>query len=252
MDAQGSTVAAVHRYRYLANLATFHTHLWLANPDRINDKKDLQKAIAMINQALSENPNAHFGREVYHLVLLDWYNGAKPKTIRPRSTVPPGLRRDWTKLDHFYVMVESTQAQRGKGGGVQDALSGLAGLVHLGSAWELIDVYMLIHTGLNQLSKWSLAELRALELFAMGKEPYYPDQFSADDLVNDRLSGTSLTPKGKAEVAAFFKEVRQAAEQRKTARDAYMEERFKRGEHPDTHPDFWSQWREPAMPKYPN
>jgi hypothetical protein len=32
------------------------------------------------------------------------------------------------------------------------------------------------------------------------------------------------------------------------ARLAYMNARFGRGEHPDTHPAFWSEWKEPAFP----
>lgn len=247
MDAQKATVPADQRYRYLANLGTFHTHLWLANPNRLDDKTDLEKAIVLINQTIQENPNAHFGREVYHLVLLDWLNEAKP--------APGGMTSPGNPLNRFYQLVEAMQSQSGERGGKPAALSGLAGLAHLGSAWELIDVYLLISQGLSDMAKWSLAELaelRAEELHRAGKQPFFPGITKLRDATSGRLLSTRLTPQGQAEIATFFKDARRAAEERKAARNAYMVERFDRGEHPDTHPDFWKEWREPPMPKYPN
>jgi hypothetical protein len=45
-----------------------------------------------------------------------------------------------------------------------------------------------------------------------------------------------------------YRQLRDDGEKVYQARSAYMKQRFDRGEHPDTHPQFWNDWREPAFP----
>lgn len=61
-----------HWYRYYANAGTFWAHRWLragANPQHLAEVKHARDCIA---QALKLKPNAHFGRERYQLLALQW------------------------------------------------------------------------------------------------------------------------------------------------------------------------------------
>ena len=44
---------------------------------------------------------------------------------------------------------------------------------------------------------------------------------------------------------------RKQAKAREAARLAHQAQRFDRGMHPDTHPEFWEGWKEPKFPKLP-
>ena len=50
----------------------------------------------------------------------------------------------------------------------------------------------------------------------------------------------------------FFEAARKAVESRHLQRTAFMLSKLEKGEHPDTHTDFWTGWSEPPMPKYPD
>ena len=65
------------RYKTLANLGTFHAHRWIKDTKsgEIPNDNDLTKAIELISLAIEENPEAHFNREKYQLLLLQWLNG---------------------------------------------------------------------------------------------------------------------------------------------------------------------------------
>ena len=61
-----------HEYRYLANLGTFHAHRWIAAGADRSDMADIERARDLIAQAIELNPDAHFGRERYQLMALEW------------------------------------------------------------------------------------------------------------------------------------------------------------------------------------
>lgn len=61
-----------HRYRYLANLGTFHAHRWFKNGADRSDMADMERGRELIALAIEENPNAHFGREKYQLMVMEW------------------------------------------------------------------------------------------------------------------------------------------------------------------------------------
>jgi hypothetical protein len=54
-----------------------------------------------------------------------------------------------------------------------------------------------------------------------------------------------------APVTAYYAKARAAAEARNAKRTAFMEERLRAGRHPDTDPNFWDGYREPARPRLP-
>ena len=60
----GDKVTKEDRYRYYANLGTFHAHKWLKQTAPFQDRSELQKAIEAVNAALQVNPDGHFSREI--------------------------------------------------------------------------------------------------------------------------------------------------------------------------------------------
>ena len=56
------------RYTAHANLGTFYLHRYLAK----QDSADLDRGIELIAKAIEINPDAHFGREKYQLMLAEW------------------------------------------------------------------------------------------------------------------------------------------------------------------------------------
>lgn len=201
-------------YRLLANRGTFMVHKWIAGGHSEKNIKFLNQANLDIARALEINPNSHFGREKYQLKLQTaWYEaaigGPAPMSYVQRDTTGP------------------------------EPMVAYAGIVMMGLGYELPDVYKLIPGYLSagaQLSMVSdFAQLRADELVADGKSYVYP--------------GLNEKPHSIGEDAKEpYAKIRQDGEDVYQARLAYMNERLDRGEHPDTHPDFWKGWEEPAAP----
>ena len=52
-------------------------------------------------------------------------------------------------------------------------------------------------------------------------------------------------------VEQWFVKARKAAGTRHELRLLYMNGRFAKGEHPDTHPEFWKDWRAMELPEMP-
>lgn len=65
------------RYRYLSNTGTFYLIRWITKPEsaRNVDFADLKTSEDYIARALEVNPDAHFGREKYQLMLIRWLLG---------------------------------------------------------------------------------------------------------------------------------------------------------------------------------
>ncbi len=59
-------------YRYHANLGTFLVHRWIRNGADRAKIDEVKAARDEIARALEINPDAHFGREKYQLLALDW------------------------------------------------------------------------------------------------------------------------------------------------------------------------------------
>jgi tetratricopeptide (TPR) repeat protein len=67
-----------HQYRYLANIGTFYAHRWFRNGADFDQLDDLEAAVRFIQDAIELNPDAHFGREKYQLMALEWV-ASKPE-----------------------------------------------------------------------------------------------------------------------------------------------------------------------------
>lgn len=239
--ARDETVAAggpSTRYKTLANLGTFHAHRWIQetkageNPSRV----DLERAIELVSQAIAENPAAHFNREKYQLHLLEWLNGKE--TIFSQLEGPIISRR----LDLA-------------GEGYDDLDEGLLGLIRLGAAWESPDVYYFLQAayGSKQLEHPRLlANLRVAELLAGGKNFLSPKmQPLFTDPAEVNIGNSNLEDWRIPATLEYYEKARLATEAREEQLADFLSKKLASGGHPDTDPDFWKGWSEPAFPELP-
>lgn len=198
-------------YRFHANYGTFLVHRWFVNGHRREDLKTLDESIAEIQEALRINPNAHFGRERVQLALEQSWRQGKRKGDDP---FPVG------KIDE------------------DDLVVGLSGIAMMGLGYELPDVYELIGDtwlmgGAEETILPSLAQVRAQELTKAGKPGLLGLADGKPPVGETRRAYLKLKANGEAVYQSRLK---------------YMNARFSRGEHPDTHPAFWKEWKEPPYP----
>jgi tetratricopeptide (TPR) repeat protein len=238
LDAKPGEQTSEHRYRYLANLGSFLGNRWATRPaqSRNNDPKDLFAAVGYIDQAIQLNPEAHFGREKYQLMLFRW--------------LADGFNVDLPAAEH--CLADQLGNRWGQGAlaasGLGDAEQGLVGLIHLGSAWESVDVFDALGTVVETDGAGSigvLVSLRMKELSAAGRRTLYTR-------VEHRPGSHGHTVEDWAPLELWYAVARKASEARKEAWVAYQEERFAKGLHPDTHPGFWNEWKEPLFPEFPD
>ena len=222
-----------HRYRYLANLGTFYVHRWVSRSReaRNADLSDLQTAENLIAAAIQENPEAHFGREKYQLLTIQWLQKGSTEELDGNDLKDP--------LDGETHQRENNPA----------ALEGFLGMIKLGSAWESVDLMKTIakifsserHSRLAHL-----ASLRAGELEKNGRTSIHPHA----DLVYYRIP-LGLHSYQKKQDEEWFGKAREAADQRQKSRWDYLHAGLANGRHPDTDPDFWEDWEEPKFPALP-
>lgn len=235
-ETEDEALAKTHRYRYLANLGTFHAHRWLyQGADRANTA-DLQKARDLVAQAIQENPDAHFGRERYQLRILEFF--LSPVTWDNRRDVPNviGLKPKSAMESRGYLKEQ----------GLPDAVEGLAGLVTMGAAWRSVDVFHALALTLETDGRNSAAHLMRLrinELIDDGRGSLVAPTAKGDTL-KKLLTGRHSLLEGhdQAALKAWYVKARAEAELWRAEREQYLMERLERGIHPDTHPDFWAEF----------
>jgi tetratricopeptide (TPR) repeat protein len=240
LDAIPGTSANMDRYRYHANLGSFLGNRWATRPaaERNADFSDLKEATEHIADAISLNPDAHFGREKYQLKLFQWL------------LKPGGEDLDGNFLGLYFF----DDDRRTEAGGLnrypelEDAESALTGLIHLGSAWESIDVFEALRATVQADGASSLALLASFRLGELTDEGHKSLHPSEDRNWDDY---ENLVPEWRS-LKEWYQETRSLAKKREATWIAYQSERFDRGMHPDTHPDFWRGWKEPKFPELPN
>lgn len=274
MDSLPPAQLGAHPYRYLANLGTFHAHRWVRSKDRGKNLADLDTAIRLVSEAIEINPAAHFNREPGQLLLLEWLRDGFQGHEQPEKingSLQP-LFVPWDKRFRERPGFDLTQS--------------LCGIIQLGAAWESIDVYSWLVYSLgsrgnfNQEKSPSLAMLPALrcsELVLSDKRhPLHPHpDFQAFCTWSDKQLARVKEPEelpggyavafvvmlcGRPEVTheaadgivEFFEQAKRAADERHQAKTAYTLAKLQRGEHPDTHPGFWHEWKEPPAPHLPS
>lgn len=219
-----------HQYRYHANLGTFLVHGWLASGATKEKVAALQEARDEIARAIAINPEAHFGREVVQLKVMEWL------LVRTNAK---GIAYDGN-LGRFLWQGQDTKP----------SINGLVGLIALGNAWESPDIFEALASLLQGSRDFYLAGAagaRVKELLAAGKKPkgFEPVEGELGSYITDMAIIEGHIPTFRREVFTL----RKSADERNALRESYMLARLKVGKHPDTHPDFWSDWHEPPRPE---
>lgn len=252
LESEGVAVSE-HRYRYLANLGTFYNHRWLMGRQDREDMGDVDRARDLIAAAIELNPDAHFGRERYQLLAIEW--------ILNQDVLLNG------RADSIFSQVPELQDKYGPSygknrlasAGYSDAVEGLSGLIEFGNAWQSVDIYHSLAWALADRGDHvvgHLSMLRVKELVAQGNQSIsvnFNASISFDYL--DYGPGSSHVLKEYADLLSeeFYPEARIEADAWVAHRNAYLLERLQVGRHPDTNPNFWDQWHEQSSPpKYPS
>lgn len=242
-----------HRYRYLANLGTFHVHHWIHGGAQ--NIEHLRRAHEFITEAVKLNPDAHFGRERYQLLAIEALLGGvgdTPGQGHPGAPATLLERPDWSEKQRRRI-----RHPRSLGGeesamaalGYPDAVQGLTGLIVLGNAWGSIDVFYALalalqHEGHSSLSY--LAQQRTQDLVELGRYSKIP---GGPSLERPPDFQTFLRPADIEKLNRYHDYATKVADYWRKQRIDFMMERLRRGEHPDTHPKFWQGFAgEPAPP----
>jgi hypothetical protein len=80
-----------HLYHYFANAGTFHAHLWLRSGANRQDMREMKIGRDMIKKAIEIKPDAHFGREKYQLLLMEWVLNPPPVNKNIDKRIPDFL-----------------------------------------------------------------------------------------------------------------------------------------------------------------
>ncbi len=151
-----------------------------------------------------------------------------PNSHFGREQVQLDLERHWLNGKKLSVIDDIEQ------------VVGLSGIVMMGLAYELPDAYALmtdLHLGAEITLLDDLALSRARELVTNGNA-----------FVSQIFEPTKLSREPRAEIKDAYVQLRLDGEKVHQNRLAYIEQRLNRGEHPDTHSDFWQEWQEPPLP----
>lgn len=257
MTASGEEPAALadHRYRYLANLGTFHAHRWFNNGANRNDMADLERAVKLISAAISLNPDAHFGRERYQLLALKWILDPPMRNVYDGK-----LDRlpTFFDVDEAYCKIVDEHgervAQNLAHAGYTDAVQGLTGLIALGNAWQSVDLFHTLEAALtdrHDASLARLAKLRYTELVHDGRNSLHPAA-PQGDAVLETMFRYGYEPEDQQDIDAYYKKARAAADAWQEHRTQFMLTKLEQGMHPDTHENFWAGYEELTAPSMPN
>lgn len=241
--------ASEHLYRYHANIGTFYAHRWVrggAPRDRLGDLATAREHIAA---AIGINPQAHFGRERYQLMAIEWLLAGPNAVLDPRASSLFWAARDPLGSDPL----GEKNAHRLAAAGFGDAVQGLSGLIVLGDAWQSADIYHALGLALNDAGHGAAAYLAAMRMNTLIHASAEKDRsWSLLPGNDDRLlSAQDRIRKGNRflRVHEYYEPAARAAQHWHEHRRAFMLGQLDAGRHPDTHPDFWKDYRELPVPK---
>ena len=249
-------------YREEANLGTFYIHRWIRRGAHRDNMNDVDLASQHIQEAIRINPNAHFGRERYQLQAIEWIRTPPrpdendlsfPTFLQPQSLKSGSNNKLSEDAEIQWEMVKMAGHLKDLNElGLGDAVQGLSGLIALGNAWESIDVFHALGLVLKIKGRSTisyLAQLRIEEIIDHGGHSILPQAYDSNQL-KEKLSylGAALDEKRKPSLVTLYSSLRSSAEKWQANRTAFMEERLKKGLHPDTDPDFWAGYKEVPHP----
>jgi len=233
-----------HEYRYLANLGTFHIHRWLKNGADRSDMFDVERSRELIAAAIELNPDAHFGRERYQLLAIEWIQKLEYGNVSVSllSAVPGYQDKNWPYSGYFKKQLQVL--------GFPDTVEGLSGLLVLGNAWESIDVLHALGQALAEHEHATLiylCSLRIHELIADGKRSLHP-HFPYDQYSDESLEHVDVVVQAHELRTSYYPAARAEVESWQNQRNLYLTKQLDAGYHPDTDLNFWSGWHESTSP----
>jgi len=239
LKAKLPNLSKMDEYRLYANRGTIEAHRWIHDGAKVASISELKTAANDIAKALSLNPNAHFGREGTQLEVIRWI--IQIKTAGKNAEV-------MTLGEWLYEKLEKEKDRQ------YDYGTTLAGLIMLGGAWESPDVALAIgqygQFHHHEMELAQLALMRYQELIGLGRKPLSAQL--ADDMVDEiNAEIPKATRYRELPTSERFKMLRKEAEAWHDQKTRYMLTRLEKGQHPDTDPAFWSEWKEPPMPVIP-
>ena len=230
-------------YRYFANAGTFRAHRFLKAGAPLAKLGEMKTARAQIKRAIEIKPNAHFGRERYQLMAMDWIVARKSGKTKKTLGEWIGGRDGWKSFEY-----NETLAQTGRG----RAVEGLSGLIVLGGAWESPDVFEALAASLNASDSVTLRYMalqRAQELLD-ARKPSLGDLNNkiGEEIWADNYETIHVNLQNYPRLDTLFLELRAEADSWNSARQKWMITKLKTGAHPDTDANFWKGYTETAPP----
>jgi len=216
-------------YRYFANIGTFRIHRWLHNGAKPETLAEAQRACAEIRRAIEIKPDAHFGRERYQLLAMEWILTDRHNTFAA------------------YVKEHRLPSDTN-----EKAITGLAGLIVLGAAWESVDVTDALVAQIGPANLAYFADQRYQELLKSGKKSLYQGPTTNTNFERHGHTGyrheNSPAPANEDLLDKKYRELRQEADFWQARRTEYVLTRLKQGRHPDTDSAFWKEWNDGTPP----
>lgn len=154
------------RYETLANLGTFHIH-----------NGDLETGLEFIGQAIEINPDAHFGREIYQQLLVEYVlekrvDGVLPQPLSSEEAMIG--RRGFARF--VLLRQEGDEKAVDQSGQIEKAVKGISGMMRFGHH----DSPVLLEALADLLMAQSGHEARRLATRAWLKASYeIPDEEAA-------------------------------------------------------------------------
>ena len=192
-----------NQYTTLANLGSFHAH-----------KGEYEKALELLNAAITMNPDAHFGREKYQVMAIGYLQALAKD---------PGLvgKKDLLGVDiadeYRLMFGDMGKKQKGRPTGLEqagiskDVFVALAGIIRFGSGEKSQHVWMSLGVACALQGDRHLA----IRAFARAKELGHP---RAADLVRV-MSMTLKDFDGKPDFARLQKEFEKGLAEMKAAQE---------------------------------
>ena len=233
-------------YRTFANEGTFRAHRFLKAGAPVARLGEMKTARAQIKRAIEIKPDAHFGRERYQLMAMDWIIARKSKETEKTLGEWMAGRDGWKEVNGTNTLKNSNRER---------AVEGLSGLIVLGGAWESPDVFEALGAALETKDGVTLryvALLRVQELLDEGKKSFWQFEGSSNILSDDYSFlddyGIAIRHENQNKLTELNQQLRTDAIQWNAARQAWMTAKLKNGAHPDVDANFWSGYAETAPP----
>jgi tetratricopeptide (TPR) repeat protein len=221
-------------YRFYSNRGSFYLMKWAGSSDKKAALPILEKGISDIENALKIDVNAHFGREKYQLLYMQW--------LRMWVATPEKMAKEEehsTTPNTFFSYLRKAESPNGAVTS-KEAEVALAGLIRLGTAWENVDIVHALEGALAGRRNASIAALARRRLEAIERE-HPKTSMTGQSLVSEfRGRAASITQ------GTLDKLIPQAEAYVRT-RDEWVLQQLKAGKHPDTDPNFWSGLPEPKL-----